>query len=176
MSIFTIETSCSGQSINFGYDINKNMVSKTKNSYGEHIVQNTNDNGLSSLRWIIMDACPEDTVTFATNLLGDTITLTGPEIIIDRSLYILGLHQDSLTISGEDNSRIFNVQKDIIVGFEGMKLIRGYNQSEGGVILNKSQDLVLKNMVLEKNKESTTNKALTNKGHIKVEGTVIIRD
>ncbi|HQV98650.1 MAG TPA: hypothetical protein PLE29_13360, partial [Saprospiraceae bacterium] len=62
------------------------------------------------------------------------------------------------------------------VGIEKMKLIRGNNPIDGGAILNQSQNLVLKNLVLEKNKEGTTNKALTNKGHIAVEGLVNIKD
>ena len=164
------------QTIVFSYDNNKNVVSITKNGSGDHIVQNTNDNGLGSLREIITDACPEDTVTFVAMLLGDTIILSGPEIDIDRSLYVLGLYMDSLTISGFDNSRIFNVLPNTFVGIEKMKLIRGNNPIDGGAILNQSQNLVLKNLVLEKNKEGTTNKALTNKGHIAVEGLVNIKD
>lgn len=164
-----------GQTISFTYDANKNMIAKTKAGSGDHIVQNTNDNGIGSLREIISDACPEDTVTFATSLLGDSITLTGPEIKIDRNLYLLGLHQDSLIISGEDNSRIFNVLPNLYVGIEKMKLIRGKSPTEGGAILNQSQNLLLKNVVFEKNKEGIANKALTNKGHIRIENKVIIK-
>ncbi|MBK8888681.1 MAG: hypothetical protein IPN46_20045 [Saprospiraceae bacterium] len=69
-------------------------------------------------------------------LLGDTIILSGPEIDIDRSLYVLGLHMDSLTISGFDNSRIFNVLPNTFVGIEKMKSNEEITQQICGAILN----------------------------------------
>lgn len=167
---------CQAQTIFFTYDLNKNLIIKTKPGSGDHIVQNTNDSGTGSLRAIISDACPEDTVTFASILLGDTIKLTGPEIKIDRSLYLLGLHQDSLNISGENNSRIFIVEPNVFVGIEKMKLIKGNSPIDGGAILNQTQNLVLKNLVLEKNFQGGIPKAMTNKGHVKIEEIVIIKN
>lgn len=167
---------CLGQEIFFTYDANKNNILKTRLDGNVVIVQNTYDSGIGSLRLIVSDACPEDTVTFDSTLLGDTIILTGPEIKIDRSLYILGLHQDSLTISGENNSRIFNVQPNVFVGIEKMKLIKSNSPIDGGAILNNSNNLVLKNLVLEKNFQGGIPKAMTNKGHVKIEEIVIIKN
>ena len=49
----------------------------------------------------------EDTITFASSLMGETITLGGSQLVINDSVTIQGLGADQLTISGNDASRIF---------------------------------------------------------------------
>ena len=49
----------------------------------------------------------EDTITFDTGLTGQTITLGGSQLVINDSVTIQGLGADQLTISGNDDSRIF---------------------------------------------------------------------
>ena len=50
----------------------------------------------------------EDTITFANSLMGETITLGGSQLVINDSVTIQGLGADQLTISGNDDSRIFS--------------------------------------------------------------------
>lgn len=163
------------QTVSFTYDNNKNIIYKDKTGSSSSMVQNNQDNGTGSLRDIIIDACPEDTIRFVTSLIGDTIKLTGNEIVIDRKIYMQGLGMDDLTISGENTDRIFNIRTKADSGIEGVKLINGIKPVDGGAIINES-DLLLKDVIFQNNKEGTIPKALTNKKHLVVEGTVIIRD
>ncbi len=162
------------QVVYYNYDFNKNLISSNTTISAENIVQNLQNGGIGSLRQVITDACPEDTVSFNPTLLGDTITLTGPEISINRSVYILGLDMNNLTTSGENNSRIFNIEPYTVVGIEGLKLINGSSSSDGGAILNQSE-LLLKNVIFEHNLEGGSPKAFSNKGEIKIEGLMIIK-
>src|SRR5262249_8869181 len=69
-------------------------------------VLTTADGGPDSLRQALHDAQSGDTITFAPDLRGQTITLTGGELAIDKSLDIEGLGADQLTVSGNDASRV----------------------------------------------------------------------
>src|SRR5207247_2031643 len=65
-----------------------------------------------SLRQAILDACPDSTITFdmTPGHVTSPITLTTGELVIDKNLTIQGPTTASLTISGNNNSRVFNVQ------------------------------------------------------------------
>ena len=52
-------------------------------------VTNTNDSGAGSLRQALIDAQPDDTITFASGLTGQ-ITLASGQLVIDKSLTITG--------------------------------------------------------------------------------------
>lgn len=170
-----IDTNCNSQTITFTYDQNKNMVSKVETNSINKLVLNTNDIGAGSLREIITDACPEDTIKFSPSLASQTILLTGSEIKLSKPLYILGLGMNNLTISSENTGRIFNIDHDVVLGIEGVKLIKGESQQDGGALLNISNDLILKNVSFEQNKEGMVDKAFTNKGKASVIGDVIIK-
>src|SRR6266566_2398174 len=63
------------------------------------------DSGAGTLRDRIAAASPGDTIQFG---LSGTITLNS-ELVISKSLRINGLTANSLRISGNDHSRVFNV-------------------------------------------------------------------
>ncbi len=73
---------------------------------------NSNDNVCDadcSLREAVFKADSGDTVVFSPNLVGQTITLGGSEIVITRGIIIDGFSNDPNVafISGEQTSRIF---------------------------------------------------------------------
>ena len=76
-------------------------------------VTNLNDSGNGTLRQAIAsaNANPDpDTINFANNLNG-TITLTSGELSISQNLTINGLGADTIKISGNSQSRIFNLDQ-----------------------------------------------------------------
>jgi hypothetical protein len=74
-----------------------------------------------------------DTITFS--VIG-TITLTHPLPDISDSLTITGPGADSLTISGGDTVRIFNVPFGVTLSLNDLTLSHGAGDPEGGAISN----------------------------------------
>jgi hypothetical protein len=74
-------------------------------------VTNTNDNGPGSLRSAIAQANSGDTIKFASNLQNQKIILTSGELIINKNLTIDGRDAPSINISGNNTSRVIDLQK-----------------------------------------------------------------
>lgn len=74
-------------------------------------VTTANDSGAGSLRDAIASAQSGDTIQFAASLANQTITLTSGELTIPnaKNLTLDGTGVSGLTISGNQQSRIFNV-------------------------------------------------------------------
>jgi hypothetical protein len=94
-------------------------------------VTNTDDSGDGSLRKAIADASSGDTINFS--VLG-TVTITGFDLYIDKSLTITGPGADQLTISGTNNWSIFNIQSGTVT-ISGLTITNG-KESHGGGIYN----------------------------------------
>lgn len=99
-------------------------------------VNNNNDSGIGSLREAIVLALSGDTVRFDPSLFDDTIKLTSGEIIINKSITINGLGDDSTIISGNNNSRIFRVNAGSSIWIEKLTLTQGMAADSGGAIYN----------------------------------------
>lgn len=67
------------------------------------------DSGAGSLREAVANAQPGDTIKFASNLANDKIILTSGEIGILKPLTFDGSDASNLAISGNQQSRIFNI-------------------------------------------------------------------
>jgi hypothetical protein len=122
----------------------------------EFTVTNTDDSGEGSLRSAIAQTNNTegaDTITFADDLSGQTITLTSGQLEITDELTINGLGADQLTIDADGNSRIFNIDDGedsaIAVTLEGLT-ITGGTAEDGGGILNR-EDLTLSNSTVSGN-------------------------
>ncbi len=112
-------------------------------------VTNTNDSGSGSLRQAILDANEQDgadTIVFDPGLGGGTITLTSGELLITDDLTIDGLGKDLLAVSGNNASRVFNIDDgtgDLIeVSIEGLTITEGNAAGSdlgGGGILNREK-------------------------------------
>lgn len=83
-------------------------------------------NSDSALRSAIDGANPGDVITFAPALSGQTITLTGGQLVINVNLTIDASGLDErLTVSGGGVTRVF-----LVNGFHDV-LLRGFNVTSG---------------------------------------------
>ncbi len=108
-------------------------------------VTNTADSGAGSLRQAIADAngaAGVDTVSISAT---GTITLTSGEITITESVIVNGPGARSLTVSGNNTSRIFRLDsgsaKDVAIN--DLALANGNTPGNGGAILNEGGNLTL---------------------------------
>lgn len=103
-------------------------------------VTNTNDAGAGSLRDAIARAQAGDTIQFDPSLANQTIRLTSGQIDISvgKNLTINGAGADNLTISGNNTSRIFNLNASIAAAtnltVQNLTLADGYTNDRGGAI------------------------------------------
>ena len=105
---------------------------------------NSNDNVCDtdcSLREAVFNADSGDTVVFSPNLLGQTITLGGSEIVITKRITIDGyLNNPNVAfVSGENTSRIFYIPSGGGLTLRNMTLVQGNGKgdvgnTEGGAI------------------------------------------
>ncbi len=100
-------------------------------------VSNNNDAGAGSLRQAVLDANVDsapDRILFAPAVTG-TITLTSGSLGVDHGVDVIGPGAGSLTVSGNDASRIFALSPDPgeHISISGLRLADG-NDSGGGAV------------------------------------------
>jgi hypothetical protein len=122
------------------------------NSY---YVTNTNDSGAGSLRQAILDAYAHtgsDDIYFNLDP-GSTIVLTSGELVIDDDLDIVNsTPREELTISGNDNSRVFRITSGKNVTIANLTISDGYDQHGAGI--QNSGTLYLLSCIVEDNHTS----------------------
>jgi hypothetical protein len=123
------------------------------------IVQNTNDSGNGSLRDVISCAWDGATIIFTLPPMSQ-ITLTTGEIVIDKNLTLSGSGINQLIISGNNNSRIFNLLPGQNLHIENLSLKNATAASNGGALFVKG-NLTLNNVLLENNFENGVHKSMT---------------
>jgi hypothetical protein len=108
-------------------DVAGNLLVAT---YPSLVVTNTNDSGAGSLRQVIADACPGSTITF--NLpANSTIALTSGELVINKNLTINGPGANLLTVSGNQQSRVFNIGSGVTATLDALTIANGKVSSSG---------------------------------------------
>ncbi|MEQ8998817.1 MAG: choice-of-anchor Q domain-containing protein [Coleofasciculus sp. B1-GNL1-01] len=129
-------------------------------------VTNPLDSGAGSFRQAIFDANTQagtDEIVFDTGGFPSTLTLTSGELKITDSVNILGSGADWLTVSGNNNSRIFNIDDggsqilDVLIS--GLTLTDGNGRATnsnssfglGGAIYNADENLTLIDAVVTNN-------------------------
>jgi hypothetical protein len=95
-------------------------------------VTNNLDSGPGSLRVEIAAANSGDKIVFAPSLDGKTITLLGGELLINKGLTIQGPGAGQLTVSGNNHSRVFEVNATQPVFLSGLTISYGNRVSAGG--------------------------------------------
>jgi hypothetical protein len=122
------------------------------------MVLNLDDSGTGSLRAAIAaaNASPgADTITFAPRLEG-TLTLTSGGLLVTDSLTIDGPGVGHLTVSGNNASRVFELNPGastthLSVTINGLTISNGSAVDSGGGILNEGSSLTLSGDVLAQN-------------------------
>jgi hypothetical protein len=95
------------------------------------------DGTAGTLRALIGAANSGDTIQFTPSLAGQTITLTQGELNIGKSLDIEGLGANELTISGNNQSRVFDISVGTAsVTLAGLTISNGLSTYAGGGIYN----------------------------------------
>jgi predicted outer membrane repeat protein len=99
------------------------------------------DGSSGTLRATIAAAASGDTIAFDSSLNGQTITLNGNELLINKSLTIQGPDATQLAISGNHLSRVFEVAAGEQVTLAGLTIEYGNTgpsyYSDGGGIFNR---------------------------------------
>jgi CSLREA domain-containing protein len=117
-------------------------------------VNNTNDSGAGSLRQAILDANDEganpgaDTID-ATGVTGN-ITLTSGELAISSDITINGPTGGTLTVSGNNASRVFNITTGT-VALNDLTITGGNADLGGGIEKDGTGDLTLTDMTFSSN-------------------------
>jgi hypothetical protein len=111
------------------------------------------DSGPSTLREGIISG--DTTIVFAPGLHG-TIKLTSGDLLINHSVTIDGPGQNTLSISGNGASRIFDVSGSASVAINGLTITDGEATSGGGILLEGTAALSISNCTF------TGNEALGN--------------
>jgi hypothetical protein len=123
-------------------------------------VTNLGDAGAGSLRQEIANTAAGGTVDFAPGLTG-TITLTSGEIVINKNLTISGPGAGLLSVSGNNNSRIFDITSgaNVSVGISGLTLTGGNgtgggNLGGGAIRIDQNETVSISNTVVTGNTSS----------------------
>ena len=104
-------------------------------------VINTNDSGAGSLRQALADTNDGDTIDFAVT---GTITLTTDELLVDKSITIIGPGSDNLTVDGNHASRVFHVSSGVTATVAGLSITHGGEvPGAGGGIYNDHSTLAI---------------------------------
>jgi hypothetical protein len=101
------------------------------------VVTETTDTGMAAeLRGEIAAAASGDTITFADNLAGQTITLDPAkgQLELSKDLTIRGLGADQLTISGNDLTRVFWIDHGATDTITGLTIANGSSDIGGSGI------------------------------------------
>jgi len=114
------------------------------------------DSGANSLRADIAAAHNGDTIAFAPNLDGQTITLTKGELLLNKNLTITGFSDHGLTVSGNNHSRVFEVATGSQVNLSGLTISKGQAVNGGGILVDTGAVLAVNNSTLSGNSASTS--------------------
>ena len=95
-------------------------------------------------------ASAADAIVFAEGLQG-TIALTGGQLSITDHLTIDGPGAGLLAVSGNHQSRVFNISGGAAVGIDDLTITNGQVVGDGGGILNTASTLTLDRVVLTGN-------------------------
>jgi hypothetical protein len=95
-------------------------------------VSNTNDSGVGSLRQAISSANAGDTIQFAAGVTG-TIALASGVLDINKNLTIQGPGADVLAVSGNNLSKVFQIEPGVTANISGLTVRNGTTLLGSGI-------------------------------------------
>jgi hypothetical protein len=95
-------------------------------------VQNNLDSGAGSLRTEVALARSKDTIVFAPSLSGQTIALTGGELLVNKNLTIQGPGAGQVTVSSV-YGRVFDIQAGTTATIAGLTIAGGTDVLSGAI-------------------------------------------
>lgn len=103
----------------------------------DQVVTSTADSGAGSLREALANVCNGETITFNIGGAGPhTITLTTGELQVDQNTTIYNNSGESVIISGNNASRVFNINSGKTANIIGLSITGGNTSGDGAGILN----------------------------------------
>ena len=116
------------------------------------VVTSTADDGSAgTLRHTIANVCNNNTITFDLPGGGPhTITLLTGEIPVAKNVTIKNTSGERITVSGNNNGRVFNINAGFTVAITGLTLSGGSVTGNGGAVINNGS-LTLVNSTLSGN-------------------------
>lgn len=116
-------------------------------------VMNSTDSGPGSLRQALADAADGDTINFNSSLNGQTITLTSGELLVNKSLIIIGPGANTLAVDANHASRVFHIASGKDVTISGLSITNGSapNYYFGGGVYNDHANLTVSNCTISGN-------------------------
>jgi len=126
-------------------------------------VTSSADSGVGSLRQAITDVCPGGTITFASSLSGETITL-GSQLTLDKDVTIDGSAlTDRVSVDANNLGRVMQVYNGVTASLESLRLINGNSSDFGGGIHN-AGTLTVNNAILSNNQSTQGGAGIFNTG------------
>jgi hypothetical protein len=131
-------------------------------------VTSTADSGPGSLRAAIAAAGDGDTIQFDAALIGQVITLTSGELVIDKNITIRGPGEPNLLTVWTGliplSFRIFHVMPGRFVTIEGLTIYGGHPNTSGGGILNDQATLTINSCTVDRNFSGVSGGGISNQG------------
>jgi len=130
-----------------------------------HLVTNTNDSGLGSLRQAILDSVTNDTVIFDTSVSG-TILLSSGELVIGQNLKITGPTNTAVIVSGINSGRVLHVTGGT-ASVSRLTFANGNTNAPGAGIFNEAGcTLLLNSCTVSGNVSGNNGGGLANNGTV----------
>ena len=138
------------------------------------VVTNFNDSGAGSLRQALANAASGDTIRF---LNSGVITLSSGELLVNKSVSIIGPGATKLAINGNGTSRVFHISSGIVVTIASLTITNGaalgaFPNDRGAGIFNERSTLTVSNCVVRGNSASQDGGGIYNNG---VNGSAVLQ-
>jgi hypothetical protein len=116
------------------------------------IVTEASDSGPGTLRQALADAQDGDTITF-DQAIYNTLWVTHGDLVVDKSVAIVGLGANRLTVDAEHANRIFYISPNKTVSISGLTIANGSAPSPyfGGGIYNDHGNLTVSSCTITGN-------------------------